>query len=86
MQTLPPNYQNKQQIRDLFAETYCYRQIQQKEELKTLMQLFATYPRIVDTDNGRLVSTTLLTIKNVIFFFIRCFTLSDLGRISANVP
>jgi hypothetical protein len=57
MQTLPPNCQNKQQIRDLFTETYFYRQSQHNsQELKTTKDFFDAYPRIADTDNGRLVS------------------------------
>ena len=56
MQTLPPNYKKKQK-RDLFTETYFYRKSQHnRQELKTTKAFFYAYPRIADTDNGRLVS------------------------------
>jgi hypothetical protein len=55
MQTLPPTYINRRQIRELFEETYTFRQQQQKLTLFTPTQLFAEYPRMLDTDNGVLV-------------------------------
>jgi hypothetical protein len=57
MQTLSPNYQNKQQKRDLFSEIYFYRQSQHNsQELKTTKDFLDAYPRISNTDNWRLVS------------------------------
>jgi hypothetical protein len=55
MQTLPPTYINRRKIRELFEESYTFRQKQQKLQLSTPTQLFAEYTRMLDTDNGVLV-------------------------------
>ncbi len=83
MQTLPPTYINRRQIRELFEETYTFRQQQQKLQLSTPTQLFAEYPRMLDTDNGVLVYA-FNPFVSITHFFTKYMRL-DIGRFSEKV-
>lgn len=68
MKTLAPSLSNQQEITNLFRETFFYRRETIRKGNFGPTEFLTEYPRVVDTANGRLVSSFCETTKFVYKF------------------